>query len=322
MTSHEARNSAQLISPRRASPRRGRATRLAIGALLCLSAATGQTSAQTTYTWQQIKEKFETANPTLRAAQVSIDESRATEITANLRPNPEVSLSADGVQVNRGAGWRPLSGVVETPGFSYLHERQQKRELRTAGARQSTAIAGSTYADQERNLLFNLRNAFVQVLQSKAVLDNARENLAYWDRTLQVNRNRFSAGDMAQVDLNRLELQRVQFESDFETAAVNVRTAKIELLTLLNDRTPIDQFDVNGTYDYKELSTPLEQFRDVALDARPDLKAAAQNVELARTNHQLAVANGSTDPTFSAWFSHNPSFSNPFATNTIGGSVS
>jgi cobalt-zinc-cadmium efflux system outer membrane protein len=295
---------------------------LRLAAFFCvLCPVFGQT--QTAYTWQQIKEKFEAANPTLRAAQVSIDESRTSEITANLRPNPEVSLSVDGVQVSRNFGiWRPFSGVEETPGFSYLHERQSKRELRTEGARKSTGIAASNYSDQERTLLFNLRNAYVQVLQSKAVLQNARENLDYWDRELQVNRDRYAAGDMAQVDLNRLELQRVQFESDLETATVNLRTAKIQLLTLLNDRTPIEQFDVTGTYDYREQLMPQEQFRTIALETRPDLRAAMQNVELARTNHELAIANGSTDPTFSAWFSHNPSFANPFANNTIGGSVS
>jgi outer membrane protein, heavy metal efflux system len=47
-----------------------------------------------------------------------------------------------------------------------------------------------------------------------------------------------------------------------------------------------------------------------------------QNVELAKINHQLAVANGSTDPTFTAWFTNNGSFSNPLSTRTIGGSVS
>ena len=44
---------------------------------------------------------------------------------------------------------------------------------------------------------------------------------------------------------------------------------------------------------------PLEELRNVALETRPDLKAAVQSVELAKLNHQLAVANGSTDPTFS-----------------------
>jgi cobalt-zinc-cadmium efflux system outer membrane protein len=187
-----------------------------------------------------------------------------------------------------------------------LHEREHKRELRLESARKSTDLAASTYADQERTLLFNLRNAFVQVLQAKAVQQNARENLAYWDRELDVNRKRLAAGDLAQVDLDRLELQRVQFESDLETALVNLRTAKIQILTLMNDRTAIDRFDVTGAYDFLDRLEPLEQFRNTAQESRPDLKEAAQNVELAKTNHQLAVANGSADPTIGLDLARNP----------------
>jgi cobalt-zinc-cadmium efflux system outer membrane protein len=280
--------------------------------------------AQQAYTWDQVRERFRTSNPTLKAAQLNIDESRAAEITAFLRPNPDFNLTADGVQITRGVNgvWRPLSGVVETPGFSYLHERDHKRELRRDQAKESTTIAESTYLDQERGLVFNLRSAFVNVLQAKAVLQNARENLDYWDKELGVQRIRFKAGDLAQVDLDRLELQRVQFETDYENAVVNLRTAKIQILMLLNERTPIDRFDVSGTFDFTDELRPLEEFRNIALDARPDLKAAVQNVDLARIAHQLAVANGSTDPTFSLWWSHNPSFSNPFANETIGGSIS
>jgi cobalt-zinc-cadmium efflux system outer membrane protein len=275
-----------------------------------------------TYTWQQLLDKFESSNPTLKANKLNIDESRAAEITAYLRPNPDFSISTDGFQVSKNGGvWRPLSGVVETPGISYLHEREHKRELRRDQAKESTAVAESTYLDQERTLVFNLRNAFVQALQAKAVLQNATDNLQYWDRELEVNRTRYKAGDIAQMDLNRLELLRVQFESDFETALVNLRTAKISLLMLLNDRTPIDRFDVTGTFDFNEELKPLEEFRKFALEARPDLKAAVQNVELAKITHQLAVANGSTDPTFSVWYSNNPSFSNPYADQTVGGSI-
>ena len=289
--------------------------------LLCLSA--NCLEAQKVYSWDEIRDRFKTTNPTLEAAQLSIDESLAAEITAFLRPNPEFSLTADGVQVDRHLGvWSPLSGVVETPGVTYLHERRHKRELRLDQAKESTAIAKSTYLDQERGMLFSLRNAFVQTLQAKAVLQNAIGNLEYWDRELDINRKRVSAGDMAQVDLNRLELQRVQFESDFETATVNLRTAKIQLLTLLNDRTPIEQCDVVGSFDFVDSLKPLQEFRTLALDARPDLKAAVQNIELAKITHSLALANGSADPTFSLWYSHNPSFSNPYANETIGGSMS
>ncbi len=279
--------------------------------------------AQRPLTWEEVKTKFSAANPTLQAAQLNIDEGRAAEITAYLRPNPDFSLTADGFQIARNNGvWAPLSGVVETPGLSYLHERQHKRELRRDQAKENTAISESTYLDQERNLVFTLRSAFVQVLQAKAVLQNATENLAYWDKELDVNRTRFKAGDLAQVDLNRLELQRVQFESDFETATVNLRTAKIQLLMLMNERTPIERFDVTGPFEFSAELLPLENFHKVAMETRPDLKAAMQNIELAKVTHDLAVANGSTDPTWSVWYSHNPSFANSSADETVGGSVS
>ena len=103
--------------------------------------------AQTAFTWQQIRQKFERTNPTLKASELSIDESRAAEITAYLRPNPDLSLTADGFQISRNQGvWRPLSGVLETPAVSYLHERQHKRELRRDTAQESTAVAESTYS--------------------------------------------------------------------------------------------------------------------------------------------------------------------------------
>jgi cobalt-zinc-cadmium efflux system outer membrane protein len=289
-------------------------------ALVCLA---GQRMAAQPLTWQQVRQKFDTTNPTLKAAKLNIDELRAAEITAYLRPNPDFTLSTDGTQISRYLGvWRPFSGTQISTAFSYLHERDQKRELRRDQAKQSTAISESTYLDQERALVFNLRNAFVQVLQAKAVLQNAKDNLDYWDHELDINRKRFKAGDIAQLDLNRLELQRVQFESDYETATVNLRTAKIQILTLLNDRTPLEQFDIAGAFDFAENLSPLEDFRNIAVTARPDLKVAAQNVELAKIAHNLAVANGSTDPTFSLWWTHNPSFNNPFDNNTLGASVS
>jgi cobalt-zinc-cadmium efflux system outer membrane protein len=270
--------------------------------------------AQSPFTWQQIRDRFEAANPTLKAARFNIDESRAAEVTAYLRPNPEFTGTLDQINplttiaspVSGNSVYRPLTNTLPFGSVSYLHEREHKRELRLASAKQSTDIAASTYSDQDRTLLFNLRNAFVQTLQAKSVRENARQNLDYWDRELAVNRNRLEAGDLAQVDLDRLELQRIQFESDLEMATVNLRTAKIELLTLLNDRTPIEQFDVTGPYDFIDHLMPMEEFRNVALEARPDLKAALQSVELAKTNHQLAVANGSTDPTFSVDFARNP----------------
>ncbi len=285
---------------------------------VCLA---GPAVGQTILTWPEVLQRFENDNPTLKAARAAVDESKANEVTAYLRPNPDFTLLTDGTQVNPGVVYRPFAGSELVPTISYLHERQHKRELRRDSAHAATAVTESQYADQERSLLFMLRTAFVQVLQAKAVLQNAQENLAYWDKELEVNRQRYKAGDMALLDLNRLELQRVQFESDLENALVNLRTNKIQLMLLMNQRTPIEQFDVRGPYEFAGQLKPLEELHAEALDHRPDLKAAIETVDLAKVNYKLAVANGSTDPTFSGWWTNNPSFANPYAQQTLGLSV-
>jgi cobalt-zinc-cadmium efflux system outer membrane protein len=294
-----------------------------ICAVALLVGSTGTLAhAQKALTWDEVRTRFEANNPTLLADKLTIDESKAQEITAFLRPNPSVSLTADGTQIAPYKGvWRPFAGTYETPSISYLHERQHKRELRLESAEKGTLIAESSHADLDRTLLFNLRGAFVSTLQAKAVLQLAKDNLDYYDHVLAISRDRFNAGDIAQLDLDRLELQRVQYESDVQVGEVNLRTAKIQLLTLLNDRTPIEQFDVAGRFDFNDQLMPQDEFRKIALDTRPDLRAAMEAVDKAQTDHKLAVANGSTDPTLSAWYTHNSSNNNPFGINTLGVSV-
>jgi cobalt-zinc-cadmium efflux system outer membrane protein len=278
---------------------------------------------QQTLTWEQVRSKFEAVNPTLRAGKIGVDESRAQEITADLRPNPQLALLTDGTQITPYQGvWQPLVGTLYSTSFSYLHERQHKRELRLESQKKATDIAVSSQADLDRTLVFTLRTAFVQTLQEKAILELAKENLTYYDHVLDVNRERYRAGGIAQVDLDRLELQRVQYESDLQTAEVNLRTAKIQLLALLTDRTPVEQFDVVGPFEFSTQILPLDEVRQTALDYRPDLKAAMQSIEKAKTDHRLAVANGSTDPDISAWWTYNPSFNNPYDHQTFGASVS
>jgi cobalt-zinc-cadmium efflux system outer membrane protein len=290
--------------------------------LVLLSSVGVVAQAPSPMTWDQVRHRFEQNNPTLLAGQLNIDESKAQEITANLRPNPQFSQSTDGTQIAPHNGvWQPFAGTLFVSNVSYLHEREHKRELRLESVQKGTAIAVSTQADLERSLLFGLRSAFVSTLQAKAVLQLAKDNLAYYDHVLDISRTRFQAGDIAQIDLDRLELQRVQYESDLETADVNLRTAKIALLTLLNDRTPIDKYDVSGTYDFSELEKSQDEFRKIALDTRPDLKAALEAVDKAQTDHKLAVSNGSTDPTFSSWYTWNASTNNPNARQTLGLSV-
>jgi cobalt-zinc-cadmium efflux system outer membrane protein len=273
-------------------------------------------------TWEQVKAKFEAANPVLKSDQANVDEMKAEEITAYLRPNPQFAMTADGTAIApHDNSWQPTKGTYLSPNFSYLHERDHKRELRLQSAQEGTQIATSQHEDLDRNMIFVLRSAFVQTLEAKAVLELAKADLEYYDKIIEISKARFAAGDLAQIDLDRIELLRVQYESEIQTAIVNLRTAKIALLQLLDDRTPVDQFDVTGPFDFAGDLKPLTDFEQAALDARPDLRAAIQSIEQSKTNHKLAISNGSTDPTYSAWYTRNSSNNNPNGLQTLGVSV-
>ena len=273
--------------------------------------------------WSTVKNKFELNNITLLAGQLNINELKAEEITADLRPNPQFTLTADGTQIVPYHGvWEPFAGTFVSPAVSQLFERRHKRGLRYEVAKEGAAIGVAQQSDTERTLLFNVRSAFVGVLQAKAVLQLAQTNLQYYDHILQISRDRFQAGDIAQIDFERLELQRLQYESDLQNALVNLRTTKINLLALLDDRSPVDSFDVEGPFDFSDELLSDDDYRKDALDARPDLRAAMLSVEQAKTTYQLAEANGSTDPTIGLWYTHNGSFNNLDAFNTLGASVS
>jgi len=223
------------------------------------------------FSWTQIRDKFESSNPSLLPGQINIDESRAQEITAFLRPNPDFRAAVDQLDIFTSNPYRPLQFALPSFSASYLHKRQHK---------------------------FSLRSAFVQALQAKAVLGLARDNLAYYDLVFSVSPDRLAEGDIARADMQRLHLQCVQYESDVQTADVNVRTATLQRLALLNDRTSVEQFEVTGPMEFSESIMPLDEFRRLALDSRPELRAAIQSVDKTRTDHRLAVSNGSTGPTF------------------------
>ena len=273
-------------------------------------------------TWDQVKTRFEASNPELKADALGVDEMKAEEVTAYLRPNPQFTFSADGLQIAPHNGvWQPLNGVQEQSNLAYLIEREHKRQLRLETAKDATHVAQSQHEDLERNLIFNLRGAFIQTLQAKAVAKLAQSDLEYYDKIIDISQNRFRAGDIAQVDLDRIELLRVQYESELQTALVNLRTSKIQLLQMLNDRTPVDQFDVDGPFEFSTELKQLEELRQAALDGRPDLRAALQQIEQSKAAHKLATANGSTDPTLSGWWTHDGSYNNPNAQDALGLSV-
>ena len=268
----------------------------ALAPLLLVAGITGRAAAQQALTWEQVRERFLANNPNLSASRINIEEIRANEITAGLRPNPDLSVVLDQFHLFNPPV-DPFNNSQWTPTVQQLFERRHKRQLRVASAQEATAIAGTDAEDLQRTLSFSLRDAFNRILLAKSLYDLAQENVQYYDQVIRLNQERLKAGDISQSDFDRIDLQRVQFESDLVNSRVNLRTAKIDLLQFMNERQPVDAFDITGDFGFKETILLPQELHQHALDARPDLRSATRAVEKAQVDNRLAWANGSVDPT-------------------------
>ncbi len=195
-------------------------------------------------------------NHTLQAARTTIDQSEAQETTANLRPNPVLMGDALFLPVFNwdqfDANYVDNSAQYDL-GISYLFERGKKRQHRLAAAKDQTAVARSTVADNERTLTFQVAQLFTNVQLAESALDLARENLKSFQNSVDISKERYRAGDISEDDYLKIKLQLLQFQSDEKQAEVAKVQALSDLRQLLGRDSVPPGYDVAGPFDYVPL---------------------------------------------------------------------
>jgi cobalt-zinc-cadmium efflux system outer membrane protein len=236
-------------------------------------------------------------NQTLRAQRLNVDQSRAGEVTALLKPNPVFSTIIDTIPLFSPATIR-FSTQIYSEDISYTVERGGKRVKRGVVAKDNTEAATQTVSDNERTLRFQVVQSFVGVLLAKSVLDLAKEDLANFSQEVELNHARVTAGDLAEGDYLKLSIQKLQFEQDVTAAQLGLVQARATLRQLLGYQSVADDFDVVGTLTHNKPSVTLDDLQKRALGNRPDLQAAHTGVKLANDTVALAFGNRARDWTF------------------------
>ncbi len=233
-------------------------------------------------------------NPTLLEARRNLDATRAQEIQAGVRANPNFGLNGSNVSLPAEGASNPYAYAVQV---SRLFERGQKRRWRLDDARATTAQNEAQLRDQQRGVELAVKQAFVAMLLAKTALTLGDANLRDFRREVAINRDRYQAGDIGKLDYERLDLQLAQFESDRSQAAINLRQASDQMQTLIGTESPKPDFDIAGDIVPPALPLDLAGLDAKALAARPDYQAALAGVAVADANVHLAYANGTADPT-------------------------
>jgi outer membrane protein, heavy metal efflux system len=246
-------------------------------------------------------------SPALKAARTQIDQSRAQETTAGLRPNPVLQGDAQFLPIFSPSNLSADNFNQDQQydiGIGYLFERGGKRQKRLQAARDQTEVTRSGVRDAERNLAFSVAQQFTGALLAKANLDFAVQNLESFRKTVEISETRQQAGDISQGDLLRIKVQLLQFETDVSSARVALQQARVMLRQLIGFDSVAADYQLVGELTYQPLTETLEQAQATALQQRPDLAAARQSLTAARSQTALAQANAKPDPTTSASYSH------------------
>ncbi len=189
-------------------------------------------------------------------------------------------------------------------GIGYLFERGRKRQHRLQAAKDQTTVTRSQVADNERQLVFNVSQQFIDVVLAQSTIDFAKQDLDSFQKTVDISQARYKAGDLSEGDFLKIQLQLLQFQTDYSSALLAKVQAIAALRQLVGFESVPDMFDVEGKLDYIPVHAGLEDLRALAMRTRPDLVAAQQSVIAARSQELLAEANGKRDLGASFNYSH------------------
>lgn len=246
-------------------------------------------------------------SPSILATRTEVQQNQAQEVTANLRPNPELLFDSQFIPIFQPGTFSSdtLNNIQQFDiGVSYLFERGKKRQNRLKAARDATAVTASQVADAERTLTFNVAQQFINALLANSNLQLAQEDLKSFQQTVTISEQRYKAGDISQGDYLKITLQLLQFQTDVSSARVARVQALNSLRQLIGYSALPQNYDVAGDLQFEPLKVGLLDLQARALKERPDLRAAEQGITAAQSQVSLAKANGKQDLTGEIAYSH------------------
>lgn len=261
-------------------------------------------------TLQEAVDIFMQQNLQLVAARYDIDTAEAEKLTARLRPNPEIQISSSDLPTNFSG---PLfHEQTYDYGITQTFELGGKRGKRINAANANADLARGQFQQVVWQLTNDLKRKYYTVLLNESLLNLAKENQKTFDETLTFSSELVRAGEIAGLDLKRLEVEKLKFDTDVANSERDYEVALRDLrVTLGGDYRTMD-VAVTGNLDYQPYSFTFTDLREKSLAARPDLKAAQLSERAADASIRLQNAQKIPDLNLGAGIEQVPEGTNSF----------
>ena len=246
-------------------------------------------------TLDRVIDRFLQRNLSVEAARHNVEAARAEQIAARVRPNPGLTVSAENLKVSGDTPFNQLYEVSTT--YSQTIELGDKRRLRREVADLTVSVAEAELADTLRQRLFDVKRAYYEAVLARYTLFAAMENRTAFDELIKFNQVRFEEGAIAEGELLKVKLERVKFNSAVSQAELAQRQAVIRLLELLGETDFSRAEAVAGELNFAEVIVDLATLKQMALESRPDVRAAELSTKLAERRVDLEEARNSMDIT-------------------------
>ena len=244
--------------------------------LVAGAAGAARATAQGSPTLHDVLEIALRRNPDIVQAKLRVDSAHGERRIARALPNPT---------------------YVGIPGNPYQYsialplDLSPERLYRTRAARQGEAATQAARRDAMRQVVFNVRQGFYDLLLADAQRQIALEQRDIVRQLLSADSVRLRAGDIPERDLVRSELEFARAEAALTRADAGVRAARLALQALMGVTDPDTGFTVTGELQaVPALTEPLDSLLPLALNNRPDIAAAQEQVDQSRSLKALATA--------------------------------
>ena len=208
----------------------------------------------------------------LIAARYDIDTAEAEKLTARLRPNPQLAVGLSGAPLNFSGNIASEQTYDYT--ISQTFETAGKRGKRIDVANKNADVARGQFEMTVWQLTNDLKKKFYTVILNQSLFNLAQENEKTFAETVKHTEELVQAGELAGLDLTRLEVEKLKFDTDLANAERDYQVALRDLRVTLGGDYRAMEIEPTGTLDPQTYDFTFPDLRDKALFSRPDLKAA------------------------------------------------
>lgn len=201
-----------------------------LGSIWCGESASANTDARV-FHLDDVIELALNRNPTLAAAQGTLEQAQGQRVAAGAYLNPSISGSA-----GRGAIRDPSTGVAITEHTITVEQPLEWPDKRAARQRAAEAGLASAYAGLEEarlTVVAEVKVAFYQLLLAQQDADLAKQNLRTVQEVADVVQAKVSTGEAARFEGIKatVEVQKARKEVDRSENALVVAQARLDVLT-------------------------------------------------------------------------------------------